>query len=289
MKLSIVLNFYNMRREAKRTLYSLSRFYQAGVEDIDYDIVIIDNGSTEPLDPNEIRGMGENYKYVYYDADSPSPCRAINQIVKSQTTDYVMCCIDGARIFSPGIVSKCMLMAKTYTHPFVYTVNMHIGNQLQFLAIEDGYCQQVEDKLLASVDWQDNGYRLFNISCFGGSAKNGFFSRITESNTLFVKKSDFIDIGGFNERFMSPGGGLCNLDIFNKLNSSSQLTPVLLLGEATFHQFHGGTITNAKKNDRQLKFDAMHKEYEKVIGQQYQSIFKSPIYFDDCIEKNGIF
>ena len=47
--LSVVVVFYNMRREAARTLHSLSRAYQQGIDDLDYEVIVVENGS----DPDE--------------------------------------------------------------------------------------------------------------------------------------------------------------------------------------------------------------------------------------------
>ena len=43
--LSVVVVFYNMRREAERTLQSLSRAYQRGIDDLDYEVIVVENGS----------------------------------------------------------------------------------------------------------------------------------------------------------------------------------------------------------------------------------------------------
>ena len=48
-KLSVVVVFFNMRREAQRTLYSLSSDYQRHVEPSDYQVIVIDNSSSYPL------------------------------------------------------------------------------------------------------------------------------------------------------------------------------------------------------------------------------------------------
>ena len=45
--LSVVVVFYNMRREAARTLQSLSRSYQEELDDIDYEVIVVENGSDE--------------------------------------------------------------------------------------------------------------------------------------------------------------------------------------------------------------------------------------------------
>ena len=43
--LSVVVVFYNMQREAARTLHSLSRAYQQGIDDLDYEVIVVENGS----------------------------------------------------------------------------------------------------------------------------------------------------------------------------------------------------------------------------------------------------
>lgn len=50
LKISIVVVFYNMRREARRTLYSMSAEYQKDVGETDYEVIAIDNNSEYPLD-----------------------------------------------------------------------------------------------------------------------------------------------------------------------------------------------------------------------------------------------
>lgn len=57
--LTVVVVFYNMKREAARTLHSLSRAYQQGIDDITYDVVVVDNGSApdQKLDPAWVRSF----------------------------------------------------------------------------------------------------------------------------------------------------------------------------------------------------------------------------------------
>ena len=46
--LSVVVNFYNNRREARNTLYSLTRGYQRESQDASYEVIVVDNGSVSP-------------------------------------------------------------------------------------------------------------------------------------------------------------------------------------------------------------------------------------------------
>ena len=48
--LSIIVICFNMRREAPRTIYSLSKKFQKRIRLEDYEIIVIDNDSTEPLE-----------------------------------------------------------------------------------------------------------------------------------------------------------------------------------------------------------------------------------------------
>lgn len=274
-KLSIVVNFYNMRREAARTLYSLSSEYQQGIENLDYEVIALDNGSSEPLDGNRVAAFGSQFRYHYVDTRSPSPCATLNAGVREARGEWVMCCIDGARILSPGIIHHALLATRLWPNPFVYTTNMHLGHKLQKYALLEGYNQEVEDELLASVDWQHDGYQLFRIACLAGSSARGFFMQQSETNTFMLRKTDYLALGGFDEAFTMPGGGLCNHDWFNRVHRESRLQPVLLVGEATFHQFHGGTATNVSPD--QHPWRAMLDDYARIRGEPYAKCYRRPV------------
>jgi len=276
-RISIIVNFYNMRREAERTLYSLSSGYQKGVDPKDYEVIAIDNGSTEPLDEDWVTSFGNNFKYVYFNAESPSPCAAMNYAMDLAGTEFITCCIDGARILSPGILRNSLAATRLPKNAFIYTLGMHIGHKPQNYLIEEGYNQQIEDDLLKSVDWHNNGYELFNISSVALSSKEGFFSELSESNCFTIRKSDFVESGGFDERFTSPGGGLINLDIFNRIHKDMKYSPIMLLGEATFHQFHGGVATNVEMENH--PWEKMNDEFKNIRGKPFKPVYRSPEYY----------
>lgn len=266
-KISILVNFYNMRREAKRTLHSLLPQYQQEVTTEDYEVIAIDNGSTQPLDGAWVESLGSNFQYRYVDTTSTSPCEALNAAVQTVQYPLVMCCIDGARILSPGMLRFARMAAAMHDHPFIYSIAMHLGDQLQNTALELGYDQGVEDALLATVDWERNGYQLFQIATLGGSSSKGYFSPISESNCFALRTDDYRALGGFDEKFRSRGGGLANLDFLNRILDDGRFEPFCLLGEATFHQFHGGVATNVPMQEHPwAEFAA---EYQAVRGRPY--------------------
>ena len=86
----------------------------------------------------------------------------------------------------------------------------------QRLAMDAGYDQQREGALLASIDWPNDGDRLFEIAALDGPSINGWLSLNGESNALFLPRRMWDTLGGVEERFDAPGGGFLNLDTFRR-------------------------------------------------------------------------
>ena len=86
------------------------------------------------------------------------------------------------------------------------------------------------------------GTSLFDIGQFIG--EKDWLDRLYESNCLFVPRSLLERYGAFDEAFDMPGGGYANLDLFERLEAAADVTTVSVIGEATFHQVHGGITTN---------------------------------------------
>ncbi|MFC1600960.1 glycosyltransferase [Candidatus Sumerlaeota bacterium] len=274
--LSVIVNFHNMRREAERTLYSLSPRYQQGISREDYEVLAIDNGSSQPLDAEFVASFSDNCSYYFEDTESPSPCRAINAAARRARGEYLVVMIDGARMLSPGILSLMKLAQRMYPRCFAYTSIMHLGHRRQGANLKKGYNQRAEDKMLANIDWQGDGYRLFEVSSLGGSAVHGLLGRNDESGCFMIKRSDYLDLGGYCEEFVSPGGGLVNLDLFKLIQQREEIQPIVLLGEATFHQFHGGVITNVPR--AASPWESFAQEYEQIRGKPFCPVARAPLY-----------
>jgi hypothetical protein len=265
-----------MRREASRTLFTLSRHYQRDVADLDYEVIVLDHGSRRPLDPATVAGFGEEFRYQRVDTDAVSPCRALNQGVRMARHPFVMLAIDGARLLSPGLLALAARGLALAPRPFVFTLGLHLGPDVQNALVARGFSRADEDALLEAADWRADGYRLFGISTPAVSSGQGFDSELSESNLFALRKVDFEALGGFDERFVSPGGGLANLDLFERAITTPELTPVMLLGEATFHQQHGGVASEAPPERH--PWPAFQAEYEAIRGRPYRARWRPPIY-----------
>ena len=274
--LSIVVNFFNMRREAERTLFSLCSEYQ-GVNESHYEVIVIDNGSSDPLPEEFVHSFGSNFRYIYFPSINPSPVMAINSAVQLSHANYIGILIDGARILSPGIIKYALLAFKAFEFPVISTLGCHIGHIPQQISSSEGYSQVLEDALLDSVDWKSNGYQLFDISCLAGSSQYGAFAPLVESNAFFLTRSSFDQLNGLDEAFISPGGGLVNLDFYQRAQLLPNVQSISLLGEATFHQYHGGVTT--RSGDTWSPLAAEYFSIRKTSFQPYPFSYSNTIYF----------
>jgi glycosyltransferase involved in cell wall biosynthesis len=264
---SIVVVAYNMPREVPRTILSLSAAMQVGVRRDDYEVILVNNGSTCKVDVERCRAMEVDLRLDELPPGNPSPCRAINRGLALARGELCGVLIDGARLASPGLVSGALRARRLHHRPVISTLGFHLGPDVQMKSVPLGYNQQEEDRLLDRVDWTRDGYRLFDISVFAGSSSQGWFAPLAESNALFLTKELWEEIGGYDEGFRSPGGGLVNLDTYVRACALPDSQLITLLGEGTFHQVHGGVATNAALDAHPWK--AFHDEYVRIRGRPF--------------------
>lgn len=277
--LSVVVIFHEMQREACRTLFSLSREFQEHADNLSYEVIAIDNGSTKPLGEGFVAQFGDNFRYEYFDTSSVSPAATVNYGVRLAVGEFVAIIVDGARMASPGLVSRTLASAKWLSEPAVFSLSWHLGQEVQNVSMLSGYNQSVEDELLDSVNWKENGRKLFDISVLAQSSGCGFLGGVPpEFSWICVRKALFSSIGGFDEAFTSKGGGLVNQDFRNRLMMTPGIEPLMVLGEGVFHQFHGGVATNVPMEQHPHR--EFRAEYERIHGKPYEaSRTPEPLYF----------
>ncbi len=278
-QLSVIVVVYNMRREAPRTLYSLSPAYQLGVSGNDYEVIVVENGSTEPLTPEDVAAFGANFRYVRIEQASPSPAGAINHGVALSKAPFVGVMIDGARLATPGVIVLAMQCLGRFERAVVGTVGFHLGPDVQMESIGHGYNRAAEDELLARIDWRHHGYRLFDISALAGSSPTGWLGTLHESNLIFLSRLLFDELAGFDERFQLPGGGFVNLDFYRRACELPNSLLITLLGEATFHQVHGGAITNQPAAELPQRLQTYGEEYRQIRGFYHENPTRPPLLF----------
>jgi glycosyltransferase involved in cell wall biosynthesis len=269
--LSVVVIGYKMERELPRTLRSLSPAMQRGIQPDEYEIILIDNGSPEPMAMADYPAYGAQVSCHYIAEASASPAAAANLGLKQARGRLIGMMVDGARLASPGLLATALLAEKLDERPVISSLGFHLGFERQMESVRRGYDQAQEDALLDASGWAEDGYRLFDIACLAGSSEGGFFLPTGESNALFLSRRLWRELGGFDERFVSPGGGYVNLDLYRRSCELPNSRLVMMLGEGTFHQVHGGAATNAAVVDKHLEY---HEEYVRLRGRDF--VFPRP-------------
>jgi cephalosporin hydroxylase len=278
--LSVVVTFYNMRREAERTLHSLSRAYQEGIDDLDYEVIVVENGSADDqkLGAELVCSFGPEFRYLDLgDEATPSPVSGLNRGLELARGDNVALMIDGAHVLTPGVLSFAMLGLRSYEPAMVAVQQWYVGPGQQPVTMVEGYDQALEDRLFEQIGWPTDGYRLFEISHFIGD--RDWFDWMWESNCLFVPRKLLAQVGGLDESFAMPGGGFANLELYERIGSSPDVTVTTLLGEGSFHQIHGGTTTNeADLEERERRLTAYREHYAGLRGRAFRGHGK-PIHY----------
>ena len=83
-------------------------------------------------------------------------------------------------------------------------------------------------------------------------------------------------------RFDQIGGGLVNLDFYKRACELPGVGHVVLLGEGTFHQFHGGVTTGGvERRARAALLEDFQKQYEQLRGSAFEPPDSTPIYLGE--------
>ena len=268
--LSVVVVFYDMAREAARTLHSLSRSYQEGIDDLD---VRGDRRRQRLASRAAARRRRSWRASVRSSASStcattrcPSPTHALNRAVELARGRAFAFMIDGAHLLTPGVLRFGMAGLRTYDNAVVATQQWYVGPGP---AAADGGprlrpglrgravpAHRVARRRLPAVRDQPLHRRPRLVR-----------RRAREQLPLRRPRRCCEQVGAFDDSFSMPGGGYANLDLWERLARRPDATMVTILGEGSFHQLHGGTTTNDPEHvDRRTKIFSYGEHYRDLRG-----------------------
>jgi hypothetical protein len=277
--ISFVVVAYNMPEQAENTIRSLLPGYQRGAPREHYEVLIVENESANTISREFLETLPANFSYHLRQETRPTPIYAINYGLQRARGRNICVMIDGARLLTPGVVGNMILGHKLTEQAIVTVPGYHLGEELQQNAVSSGYDVEHERQLMQSIAWPDNGYRLFEIACFSGSCKWGFFLSQSESNCISMPRELWDALGGYETRFEAHGGGLVNLDLYKRACEQPGIQHVVLLGEGSFHQFHGGATTGGDDEQARAQvIEGIKEEYRRIRGQKYKAPETDPIY-----------
>ncbi|MFT4822201.1 MAG: hypothetical protein ACI9DH_000233 [Halioglobus sp.] len=244
-KISVIVIAYNMAAQLEKTLQTLAPSFQRGVTTDDYEVIVVENSSQDNLRADKVANLPDNFHYWLRDESAVSPVYAINEAFAMCQAPYICLMIDGARMVSPGIIYNALMARSISENAIVAVPGYHLGHEEQHL-VEGGLNQaEAETELLATVDWQNDGYELFSVSTFSGANSHGYLHPLMECNCLFASAKNYAAIGYADTQFQLHGGGSINLHMYRSLGMLPGTALFVLPGEGSFHQFHGGVTTSS--------------------------------------------
>jgi hypothetical protein len=264
-KLSIIVVFFRIPRQADNTLYSLSVAHQRHVSADDYEIIVVENASDAIYGEERALGHGPNVRYFLREEPGVSPVPAVNFGFGAARAPLIGLVVDGAHMMTPRVVEYALMAARIHDCPVIDVPAHHLGAAYHHLNLTSGHDEATEIRLLDECRWKENGYALFDVACWSEANENGFFCPTMESNCLFCTREAFERIGRADPRFDGAGGGLVNQDVFARLVRVPGSKLVMLAGEGSFHQFHGGVSTSGYEG-REEALEALRVQNERIRG-----------------------
>jgi hypothetical protein len=273
--LSIVLIVHRMAEQAANTLFTLAPGYQRGVSAEEYEVIVVENPSDDELGEERACASAPNVRYLVGPGGA-SPSHAITAGIQAARSRRICLMIDGARMVTPRVVRYTLRAQRITDGAVVIVPGYHLG-QIQHHT-DAHYDEEIERRLLGTVPWRENGYRLFEIAVPSGANPRGVFHPFMESNCLCFSSDAFQALGSAHEAFDLPGGGSVNLFLYRRLVLAPGAELVVLPGEGTFHQYHGG-VTTRPDPEREVVLAGHRAQLTQMLGQPFEAPKREPILF----------
>lgn len=272
---SLIVVLYNMPLQGWNTLQSLMPGYQRGVSPSQYEVIVVENRSANNLPATLVAQLPPNFRYFLRDETGVSPASAINYALSLCRSKNVGLMIDGAYLLTPCVLHYALQALSLYRS--VVSVPGYYLTQMSMKESSDQQALRHEQELLDNIGWQDNGYKLFQEAVFSRGNRYGIFQPFMESNAFFFTRSA-LDNDAVDEGFSLPGGGSLNLHIFRQLCMKLKDSPVILIGEGCFHQYHGGITTTSDEQRERLVQD-FKAQLDTYWPEGFKAITREPVFF----------
>lgn len=275
VRLSVIVIGYKMARQLANTLYTLSPAYQRNITENDYEVIVVENESSDNIPAPEVESLGKNFRYFRRQESGVSPVPALNFGFAQCRGSTIGLIVDGARMVTPGALYRALQASQLGDNIITAAPGYHLGEQEQQYNKTNQYTEETEQALMATIDWRQEGYELFRIATFSGANQKGYLQPMMECNCLFAPHDSFRRIGYADEDFTLRGGGSINLHMYRSLGMLADSQLVVLPGEGSFHQYHGG-VTTSEYDGLDAELASHKKQLHAKWGGVFHSLRRNP-------------
>ncbi len=256
-ELSVIIHVRKGQYGIFRNLMSLVIPYQESIEGKAYEVIIVGEDSTPPVKDTQIPDKYPDVRRIS-NKDSSSPAQSLNLGIQASRGNYCCFIINGNRLFTPGLLFTIINAINSVVNPVIVVHSFGLGLYPLSTTADVSSLLEKQDLLLKSISWPDNGYRLFEISHFSASSAGGWFSPVSYSPCLTVKREVALKLGGFNREFERQCGGYAEVDFLERACRSEDARLIYILGEGVFSQQPNHQLANDAQGLSKEFRDAYH-------------------------------
>ncbi len=267
-KFSFVIPTYNKGQILRNTLESINN--QKGFERKDYEVIIIDDGSSN-YEIESIKDMTRNFelKYIYLDR-TPESCRSRtrNEGWKHADGDIVIF-LDADTLVSENMLEETNRYFMQDMDIVLISGVLYTNEKVSFDDVKSGQIFKSYTFNKDRFDIMEHRHIIFSKNSYNAYSINMPYL-LNYSVNIAVSKRSIEKVGGFDENFKGWGG---EDNEFGYRLYKSGINTLINSKIHSVHQFHGNNndySTLKKKNDDRDKnidyFSKKHPELKNIMN-----------------------
>ncbi|HVU02794.1 MAG TPA: hypothetical protein VHE30_13635 [Polyangiaceae bacterium] len=244
--LSLVVVVEGAPRQAENALRTLSAARQRNVTVGVCEVICVERPSSDPLGSERAAAACGGIRYVQA-TSATSLWEAARGAARSSSAPYFGFLPDAANLVTPRLFEHALLAFGAYPRAVVAVPAYHVGREPQ-TPRPPGEGEALDRELLASVDWQADGYSLFTVCTPDPGFKGGYLAPFTEAGCLFASRECLDELPEPKEPPDVPAD--LSVYLLGGLTYLPRTRLVVLASEGTFHQYHECPATFAAPERR---------------------------------------
>lgn len=273
MKFTVVMPTYNNRELLRNTLEALN--YQEGYDENDYEVVVVDDGSSVDT-YSYIKGVNKNYKLKYYYLErNQDSCRARTRNHGWKNADGdIIAYIDSDIIVGRNYLKELDRCFSVASDILVLGNRFMLNESIEFDDIATGKIYEKYKFEKENFPMLESRYFMYESSSYNANASLCPWLLCYSCN-LAVTKDTLEEIGGFDENFKE--WGIEDIE-FGYSAYKKKIQIVINNKLEVYHQYHGMRndliISAAKIPGYEKNIDYFISKHPKALNMNKKSAYR---------------